>query len=181
MDKTVEKILYSKDKSTAAKQVAELTSEEQIWELMENYNWDDGYAVPLAAVSHPCFDRALALYLFWEIDEAPQHYYAGGEKGLREIYSYMLKYQPEEYPVLVKFCKTLVDGIRVGTYPISSHSYDTGFFGFDNPDLTESQTKLRMAKTKLKQKEYEDTFLMPVKAEADLFEDELKESQDGGR
>jgi len=163
MDKAVEKILCSEDKSAAAEQVAGLTSEEQIRELMENYNWDDGYAVPLAAVTHPGCSRALALYIFWEIDEAPRHYYEGGEEGLREIYSYMLKYQPEEYPVLVKFCETLVDGIRAGSYPVGSNSYDTGFFDFDNPDFTESQKKLRMGRTKLKQKEYEDAFLMPVK------------------
>lgn len=45
-------------------EIADLSDETALWEIINEYNWDDGFAVPLAVVRHPKCDRALALRLF---------------------------------------------------------------------------------------------------------------------
>lgn len=142
------------------REIATASDESVLRELLENYNVDDGFAVLLAAVRHPRCDRGLALWLFWEADEAAQHYYADPEE-LAEAYGSLARYEPEDYADLVAYCATLVDGLRSGAFPSGRNAFDTGFFGTDDPGLTDRQRAIRAGRTKAAQRDFEDAFLRP--------------------
>ncbi|ALC04511.1 hypothetical protein CDES_00115 [Corynebacterium deserti GIMN1.010] len=67
--------------------VAALPDESALWELMSQYNWDDGFIIPLAVSSHPRCDRALALRMFWELDDSAQLHYGLEEVADHEMYA----------------------------------------------------------------------------------------------
>lgn len=142
--------------------VAELADETRLWELMSAYNWDDGFAVPLAVVRHPRCDRALALRMFWALDDAARLHHSDERNALRDAYATEAAYEPDDFAALVAYCATLVDGIRAGTFPIGANSFDTGYHGLDDPHLTPRQRTLRAAHAKLSRRTYADAFLHPV-------------------
>ncbi|WP_306367831.1 DUF4274 domain-containing protein [Nocardiopsis sp. CC223A] len=164
MDSTVESVLSHEadGHGSLADRVAELTDERRLWELMSAYNWDEGFEVPLAVVTHPRCDRALALRLFWELDDTARIHHSDEANALRENHTAEARYQPEDFDRMVRYCSTLVSGLWEGTFPIGANSFDTGFFGLDDPALTDRQRALRTDRTRRAQQEYEDGFLRPV-------------------
>ncbi|MFL1379478.1 DUF4274 domain-containing protein [Nocardiopsis protaetiae] len=164
MDPAVERILFHEpgEHATLAERVAALSDERRLWELMSAYNWDEGFEVPLAVVTHPRCDRALALRLFWELDDTAQIHRSDEENGLKENYAAEARYEPEDFGRMVRYCIAVVSGLREGSFPVGANSFDTGFFGFDDPALTDRQRTLRAARTRRAQQEYEDCFLRPV-------------------
>lgn len=141
--------------------VAALPDEIALWELMSAYNWGDGFAIPLAVVSHPRCDRALALRMFWELDEAAQLHCDDEETAIREMYASDAEHDPEGFRVLLDYCTTLVTGLREQRFPRGQNRFDTGCFNLDDPTLTDRQRTLRAAHTKRAQQTFEDVFLQP--------------------
>lgn len=164
MDPAVERVLHHQpdEHADAAVRVADLTDETQLWELMTHYNWDDGFAVPLAVVHHPRCDRGLALRLYWELDDAAQIHHSDEQHALRETYDVEARYQPDDFAALVAYCTTLVQGLRDETFPIGRNSFDTGFFGLEDPELTERQRSRKALATSVAERDYEEGFLRPV-------------------
>ena len=129
---------------------------------MGDHNWDDGFALPLAVVRHPRCDRALALRLFWELDDAARTHLADEENALSEGYRAEAKYEPEEFERIVAYATTLVDRLRRGDYPDGRNEYDTGFMELALPGQSERQRRLRAARTERARKQYDDAFLCPA-------------------
>lgn len=150
------------DHGDRARRVGSLADKTRLWALMSAYDWDDGYAVPLAVVRHPRCDRGLALRLFWELDDAARTHVHDEENGLRSCYSVELRHRPDEFARIVAYCTALVDGLRAGTFPVGRNSFDTGFFDADDPSLTDRQKRLRSARTRVAQRDYDDSLLRPV-------------------
>lgn len=141
---------------------AALPDEAALWELMSAYNWDDGFAVPLAVFSHPRCDRALALRLFWELDATARTHYEDEETAIRELYASDAERDPDSFRTLLAYCTTLVDRLRQQSFPTGANRFDTGYFNLDNPTLTERHRTIRAIRTKRAQKQFEDVFLRPV-------------------
>lgn len=133
-----------------------------LWNLMSEYNWDDGFAVPLAVVQHAHCDRALALRLFWELDDAARIHLSDEENALREEYSAEAAYSPENFKHIVAYATILTGRLRRGDYPDGANEYDTGYMSVDLPDQTERQRKLRELRTARARQEYDDAFLRPA-------------------
>lgn len=129
---------------------------------MSEYNWDDGFAVPVAVVQHAQCDRALALRLFWELDDAARIHLSDEENALREHYSAEAAYAPENFQHIVAYATTLTSRLRRGDYPDGANEYDTGYMSVDLPDQTERQRKLRELRTARARREYDDAFLRPA-------------------
>lgn len=142
--------------------VAALPDEVALWELMSEYNWDDGFVVPLAVVSHPRCDRALALRMFWELDDAAQLHHGDEDAAIREIYASDAEFDPDGFRALLAYCNTLVERLREQSFPSGRNRFDTGYFNLDDPTLTERQRAIRAAHTKLAQKEFDDAFIQPA-------------------
>lgn len=142
--------------------VAALPDESALWELMSVYNWDDGFAVPLAVVSHPRCDRALALRMFWELDDTAQIHYDDEETAIRDLYATKVERDPDSFRTLLAYCTTLVDRLREQRFPTGANRFDTGYFNLDDPALTERQRMIRAAHTRLAQKRFGDAFLQPA-------------------
>lgn len=132
-----------------------------LWNLMNDHNWDDGYTVPLAVARHPRCDRALALRLFWELDDTARLHLSDEETALSENFSDVAKYEPEEFTRIVAYATTLVDRLRRSDYPEGQNQFDTGFMAVDLPNQGERQRKLRELRTKRAQQEYDEVFLFP--------------------
>lgn len=133
-----------------------------LWKLMSGHHWDDGYGLPLAVVQHPRCDRALALRLFWELDDAARIHLSDEEHALREHYSTEATYAPEEFERIVAYATTLVGRLRRGDFPDGANEFDTGYTDIAPPDLTDGQRKLRALRTKRARQEHEDVFLRPA-------------------
>ncbi|WP_231910999.1 DUF4274 domain-containing protein [Corynebacterium suranareeae] len=141
--------------------IADLSDETALWEIINEYNWDDGFAVPLAVVRHPKCDRALALRLFWDIDDTAQIHYSDEESAIAELYASTEENDPVEFGRIMDYCTTLVEGLRKQTYPRGANRFDTGFFNLDDEALTERQRKICAGKTKFALKNFEEAFLQP--------------------
>lgn len=133
-----------------------------LWNLMSEHNWDDGFAVPLAVAQHGRCDRALALRLFWELDDAARIHLSDEENALREQYSAEAAYEPEQFEHIVAYATILTSRLRRGDYPDGANEYDTGYMAIDLPDQTERQRKLRELRTARAREQYDDTFLRPA-------------------
>ncbi|QYR16825.1 DUF4274 domain-containing protein [Corynebacterium glutamicum] len=142
-------------------EIADLSDETALWEIINEYNWDDGFAVPLAVVRHPKCDRALALRLFWDIDETAQIHHSDEESAIAELYASTAENDPAEFDRIMGYCTTLVEGLRKQTYPRGANRFDTGFFNLEDPSLTDRQRKIRAGKTKFALKNFEEAFLQP--------------------
>ncbi len=124
-------------------------------QLVESYNWDDGYAIPLEVVKHPRCDLGLALLLFWEFDTARMYY--------QDPLSIISEYDSEgEKKNKISFCEILISGIRNNTYKAGIIKYDTGFFGEGLYPGDERKQRIREIKTKKAREQYEEVFMKPV-------------------
>lgn len=107
-------ILRSESNTEAVKQVKSIKTEEELFVLLDNYNWDNGFEVPEAIINHPNCTLSLALLAFYRADGL--RYLFEGEDAfanplskswetfIKEVYDKILKeqyqngsisYQPE--------------------------------------------------------------------------------------
>ena len=106
MNENIKNIIYKHNSEERVDLVKKLSKSIDLFALMEQYNWDDGFEIPYTVVSHEKCDLGLALMLFWEIDE-PGIYYENPESEF--LFN---KYEdPKEIDFKIKFCKTLIEGI----------------------------------------------------------------------
>ena len=61
-------ILRSESNTEAVKQVKSIKTEEELFVLLDNYNWDNGFEVPEAIINHPNCTLPVALLAFYRAD-----------------------------------------------------------------------------------------------------------------
>jgi hypothetical protein len=62
----IESICYEiEDQDQAIALVDNLDSSSELYELLDHYNWDDGFGVPIAIANHEKCDLAVAQKLYW--------------------------------------------------------------------------------------------------------------------
>lgn len=66
--KKLSDILYSEDNAEAVKLVKYINSEDELFVLLDNYNWDNGFEVPEAIINHPNCTLPVALLAFHRAD-----------------------------------------------------------------------------------------------------------------
>ena len=59
-------ILYSESNDKAVELVKSINSEDELFVLLDNYNWNNGFEVPEAIINHPNCTLSLALLAFIE-------------------------------------------------------------------------------------------------------------------
>jgi len=103
--KRLSNILYLESKAEAVKLVQSINSEDELFVLLDNYNWDNGFEVPEAIINHPNCTLSLALLAFYRADGL--RYLFEGEDAfanplskpwktfIKEVYDKILK---EQYP-----------------------------------------------------------------------------------
>lgn len=128
--------------------IRQMKSAASLMKLIQTYAWEDGFEIPLTVITHASCDLGLALFLFWELDEA-RSYYRGEEQD-----------EADEYRLA--FCKTLVEGLMKGKYKAGSNKYDTGFYGADLAPEGSAVHELRALRTRRAKEHYPDPFLYPV-------------------
>ena len=64
--KKLSDILHSESKAEVVKLVQSISSEDELFVLLDNYNWDNGFEVPEAIINHPNCTLSLALLAFIE-------------------------------------------------------------------------------------------------------------------
>jgi len=64
--KKLSDILYFESKAEAVKLIQSINSEDELFVLLDNYNWDNGFEVPEAIINHPNCTLSLALLAFIE-------------------------------------------------------------------------------------------------------------------
>ncbi len=103
--KRLSNILYSESKAEAVKLVQSINSEDELFILLDNYNWDNGFEVPEAIITHPNCTLPIALlafyradgirYLFEEEDTFKNRLSKSWEIFIKKVYDNLLK---ERYP-----------------------------------------------------------------------------------
>ena len=103
--KKLSDILRSESNAEAVKQVKSIKTEEELFVLLDNYNWDNGFEVPEAIINHPnctlpvallAFYRAEGIrYLFEGEDAFANRLSKSCESFIKEVYDKILK---EQYP-----------------------------------------------------------------------------------
>lgn len=146
-DTDMEAIRYERDLQKRIGEVRQLKSAASLMKLMQHYNWNEGFEIPLAVITHSCCDLGLALFLFWESDDARQYY-----KGEH--------YTDDEY--LLAFCKTLVGGLLKGYYKEGCNKFDTGYYGEHLAPEGSAVHELRALRTQSARQYYADALLQPV-------------------
>ena len=66
--KRLSNILYLESKVEAVKLVQSINSEDELFVLLDNYNWDNGFEVPGAIITHPNCTLPIALLAFYRAD-----------------------------------------------------------------------------------------------------------------
>ena len=61
-------ILYSENNAEAVELVKSINSEDELFVLLDNYNWDNGFEVPEAIINHPNCTLSVALLAFHRAD-----------------------------------------------------------------------------------------------------------------
>ena len=61
-------ILYSENNAEAVELVKSINSEDELFVLLDNYNWDNGFEVPEAIINHPNCTLPVALLAFHRAD-----------------------------------------------------------------------------------------------------------------
>lgn len=136
----------------------------ELAEIAQAYNWDDGYAVPAALVRHPRMDRGLALQLFWEIDDTARLHVDSPGESLEDIFSSLVAHEPENFAHLTAYVTTLVRGLQEDRFSPGPNVFDTGFFGTQDPSLTDRQRKIREINTRRARETYAEGLLRPEPA-----------------
>ena len=66
--KKLSDILHSENKSEVVKLVQSINAEEELFVLLDNYNWDNGFEVPEAIITHTNCTLSVALLAFYRAD-----------------------------------------------------------------------------------------------------------------
>lgn len=156
MNQTVENIIRQCNSKTRIDLVKKIDNSEDLFSLIENYNWDDGFELPFVVVSHDKCDLGLALMLFWEFDEPKFYYENPKSKWLFSDYE-----DEKEIEFKINFCNILIEGIKNNQFKKGPNAFDTGFFGEDLYPENDRKSKIRKMKTKRALEEYEEAFLKP--------------------
>ena len=61
-------ILYSENNAEAVELVKSINSEDELFVLLDNYNWDNGFEVPEVIINHPNCTLPVALLAFYRAD-----------------------------------------------------------------------------------------------------------------
>lgn len=98
-------ILYSESNAKAVELVKSINSEDKLFVLLDNYNWDNGFEVPEAIINHPNCTLPVALLAFHR-EDGIQYLLEGEaifanrlskswENFIKEVYDKILK---KKYP-----------------------------------------------------------------------------------
>ena len=112
-------ILYSESNAEAVKLVKSIDSEDELFVLLDNYNWNNGFEVPEAIINHPNCTLSVALLAFHRADGI--QYLLEGEA----IFANRLSKSWED------FIKEVYDKILKKKYPKGSISFQ--------PEITKIQ------------------------------------------
>ena len=104
-------ILYTESNAEAVELVKSINSEDELFVLLDNYNWDNGFEVPEAIINHPNCTLPLALLAFYRADGL--RYLFEGEDAFASSLSKSWK----------TFIKEVYDKISTEQYPNGSISY----------------------------------------------------------
>ena len=110
--KRLSDILYSENKSEVVKLVQSINAEDELFVLLDNYNWDNGFEVPEAIITHTNCTLSVALLAFYRADGL--RYLFEGEDAFANPLSKSWK----------TFIKEIYDKILKEHYPIGNISYD---------------------------------------------------------
>lgn len=110
--KKLSDILYSENKSEVVKLVQSINAEDELFVLLDNYNWDNGFEVPEAIITHTNCTLSVALLAFYRADGL--RYLFEGEDAFANPLSKSWK----------TFIKEIYDKILKEHYPIGNISYD---------------------------------------------------------
>lgn len=111
--KKLSDILYSENKSEVVKLVQSINAEDELFVLLDNYNWDNGFEVPEAIITHTNCTLSVALLAFYRADGL--RYLFEGEDAFANPLSKSWK----------TFIKEIYDKILKEHYPIGNISYDS--------------------------------------------------------
>ena len=103
--KKLSDILRSESNTEAVKKVKSIMTEDELFVLLDNYNWDNGFEVPEAIINHPNCTLPVALLAFHRADGI-QYLFEGEtifanrlsdswENFIKEVYDKILK---KQYP-----------------------------------------------------------------------------------
>lgn len=123
--KKLSDILYSENKSEVVKLVQSINAEDELFVLLDNYNWDNGFEVPEAIITHTNCTLSVALLAFYRADGL--RYLFEGEDAIANSLSKSWE----------TFIKEIYDKILKEHYPIGNISYD--------PEITNIQ-KFKLTK-----------------------------------
>ena len=112
-------ILYSENNAEAVELVKSINSEDELFVLLDNYNWDNGFEVPEAIINHPNCTLSVALLAFHRADGI--QYLLEGEA----VFANRLSKSWED------FIKEVYDKILKKKYPNGSISFQ--------PEITKIQ------------------------------------------
>lgn len=123
--KKLSDILYSENKSEVVKLVQSINAEDELFVLLDNYNWDNGFEVPEAIITHTNCTLSVALLAFYRAD------------GLRYLFEGEDVFANPLSKSWKTFIKEIYDKILKEHYPIGNISYD--------PEITNIQ-KFKLTK-----------------------------------
>jgi len=110
--KKLSDILYSENKSEVVKLVQSINAEDELFVLLDNYNWDNGFEVPEAIITHTNCTLSVALLAFYRAD------------GLRYLFEGEDAFANPLSKSWETFIKEVYDRILKEYYPIGNISYD---------------------------------------------------------
>lgn len=109
--KKLSDILYFESKAEAVKLVQSINSEDELFVLLDNYNWDNDFEVPEAIITHTNCTLSVALLAFYRADGL--RYLFEGEDAIANSLSKSWE----------TFIKKIYDKIMKEHYPIGNISY----------------------------------------------------------
>ena len=109
--KRLSNILYSESKAEAVKLVQSINSEDELFILLDNYNWDNGFEVPEAIITHPNCTLPIALLAFYRAD------------GIRYLFEEEDTFKNRLSKSWDIFIKKVYDNLLKERYPSGSISY----------------------------------------------------------
>lgn len=109
--KRLSNILYSESMAEAVKLVQSINAEDELFILLDNYNWDNGFEVPEAIITHPKCTLSIALLAFYRADGI--RYLVEGEDAFANPLSKSWE----------TFIKKVYDNLLKERYPSGSISY----------------------------------------------------------
>jgi len=109
--KKLSDILHSESKAEVVKLVQSISSEDELFVLLDNYNWDNGFEVPEAIITHPNCTLPIALLAFYRAD------------GIRYLFEEEDTFKNRLSKSWDIFIKKVYDNLLKERYPSGSISY----------------------------------------------------------